>query len=282
MCLCTIVLTTCKQETVATRLQNNLLQANIEGTKLFGYNPDFELLPTQSPQGDLITITAHGYGANKKIGNFVAKNAPLTGHVLTLNLPDHDYRPSDEHNLRHGSIDEILPLAFAVKTVIAAGAHRINVYGFSAGGGAVVNLLAMLNGHRFDGELNDIGITEADKEAMLRAIEQGVVLLDAPLKSVEEIMHGRGALPELKLFAQKYKENNLRPIDSLDELQGLKLKVVLYFENPDEIIYNHDDAEFITRLEKANSLGITRIAVGTNGGHKGWHKELWDNYKMII
>ena len=276
-----VVLTACTQEPVATRLNKSLLQANREALEHFGYSPDFELLPTKSPEGDLITISAHGYGANKKTGKNVAQFAPLSGHVLTFNLPDHDYRPGNQHNLRHGSIDEVLPLAYAAKLAIAAGAKRINLYGFSAGGGAVINLLSMLNASKYDSELAEIGISKKDKAALLAAIEQGMVLLDVPLKSVEEIINGRGESKELLLFAQKYKENNLRPIDSLAGLQGLKLKVLLYFENPDNILYNRDDAEFIKRLEAANSLGTTHVVFGTNGGHSSWHKELWDEYKQI-
>lgn len=281
MCLCTIVLTTCKQETVATRLQHNVLQANIEGTKLFGYNPDLELVPTTSPDHTTITISAHGYGSNKKRGINLAKYAPLAGHILTLNLPDYDCIERKLKVVTHGTINEILPFLYAVNTALRAGADRINLYGFSAGGGVIVNTLGILNSNRFDNELLSIGISEHDKRTMLKAIENGVVLLDVPLKSMEEIIHGRGRTAELDYIAGQYKENNLRPIDSLDALKGLKLKIVLYFENPDEIIYNNDDAEFIQRLKKANSLGITRVAVGTNGGHNRWHKELWQEYVRL-
>lgn len=275
----TVLLTSCAQESVIKKLEGSLLQANIQATRLFGYNPDFELVPTQSPEGDVITVTAHGYGSNKKTGKNVANYAPLTGQVLTFNLPDHDYRAGNQHDLRHGSIDEILPLAYAVNTAIRAGAQHINLYGFSAGGGAVINVLGILNSNRFDTQLNAIGITQVDKTAMLNAIKHGVVLLDVPLKSVEEIIDGRGATKELVLFAQKYKENNLRPIDSVDALAGLGLQIVLYFEKPDEILYNRDDAEFIRRLERANSSGTTRVVFGSHGGHVGWHKELWQAYK---
>jgi hypothetical protein len=80
------------------------------------------------------------------------------------------------------------------------------------------------------------------------------------------------------LFSQKYSKNNLRPIDSLEKLEGLPLRVLIYFENPDDILYNTDDALFIERLKKANHKGVTRVISGSNGGHNSWHKELWSAY----
>lgn len=275
---CAIVLTTCKQESTIKRLQNNLLQANIQAMQLFGYNPDLELVSTKSPEGDLITITAHGYGSNKKTGNNVAKYAPLTGYVLTLNLPDHDQMGTKNYQFKYGTISELLPYLYAIKLAVDAGIKKINLYGFSAGGGVVINSLAVLNGHLFDAELEKIGITNRDKKEILNAIEKGVVLLDAPLKTIEEVIAGRGSNPELEMVAKQYKENNLRPIDSLEALHGLKLNIVLYFENPDEIIFNRDDAEFIKRLKEANSLGSTRVIEMHDGGHINWHSGLWQEY----
>lgn len=278
-CASVVVLTSCMQEPMVKKLQGSLLQANIKATKLFGYTPDYELVPTKSPDGNLITISAHGYGSNKKTGFNIAKYAPLSGHVLTFNLPDHDYRGNVDHQLTHGSIHEILPFLYAFKTAINAGADHINLYGFSAGGGVIVNVLAALNSTTYDLDLERIGIDKALKETMIRTVEQGMVILDVPLKSVEEIINGRGSTKELELFANKYSKNNLRPIDSLAKLDGLKLQVLVYFEKPDEILYNTDDALFIERLKQANFKGTTRVLIGTNGGHNSWHKELWSAYK---
>ncbi|MGE0009894.1 MAG: hypothetical protein AB7F19_05075 [Candidatus Babeliales bacterium] len=280
--VCTIVLTACTQETVATRLNKSLFQVNREGTKLFGYNLDLELAPTQSPNDTEITISAHGYGSNKKRGINLAKNAPMSGQILTFNLPDYDCLDRKLKALSHGTINEILPFLYALKTVLNAGAKRVNLYGFSAGGGVIVNALGILNGTRFDAELTKIGITGSDKAAMLKAVENGIVILEVPLKSMEGIIKGRGPSQELEYIARQYKENNLRPIDTLAALKGLKLHIIVYFENPDEIIYNDDDAEYIEKLEEANALGTTKVIFGNNGGHNSYHKELWDMYAECL
>lgn len=274
-----VVLTSCMQEPMIKKLQGSLLQANIKATNLFGYNPDYELVPTQSPQGNLITISAHGYGSNKKTGLNLAKYAPLSGHVLTLNLPDHDYRGSNDHQLTHGSIHELLPFFYALKTAINAGADHVNLYGFSAGGGVIINVLAALNSTTYDVDLQRIGIDNMLKEEMIRAIEKGIVMLDVPLKSMEEIIAGRGSSKELEFVANKYSKNNLRPIDSLTKLEGLKLRVLIYFEKPDDILFNTEDTVYTERLKQANHKGSTRVLFGTNGGHNSWHKELWAAYK---
>jgi hypothetical protein len=69
----------------------------------------------------------------------------------------------------------------------------IDLYGFSAGGGAVINLIALLNTKTYDAELKKIGIDKKEKKKLLEAIQMGFILLDAPLKSVEEIMDFRGS-----------------------------------------------------------------------------------------
>lgn len=273
--------TTCRQPSMIKQLEKSLLQANIKGMQLFGYNPDLELLATRSPQDDLVTITAHGYGANKDIGNHVADYAQLTGYVLTLNLPDHDYRPGDDRHLRHGTLDEILPFLYAVKLALSAGFNRINVYGFSAGGGVVINSVHALATSSFDNQLEKIGITLADKQALLAALQKGVILLDAPLKSVEEVIKGRGASKELEDFARNYAQNNLRPIDTVRSFKGLGLTVIVYFEQPDEILFNTEDAEFVHRLTQANGDQNTYAVQASHGGHCGWHTELWSTYKKL-
>ncbi len=274
-------LTTCKNDTIQ-NIQKNLPHINQKATKLFGYSPSIEIVSTQDPCGKTITITAHGYGANKNTGYYIAQHAPLTGHVITFNFPDHDItKEADPHTLKFGTINELLPLVYILKMVVATGADAVNLYGFSAGGGAIVNVLALLNTNRFDEQLQRIGITQDDKADILQAVARGIVLLDAPLKSVDEIKDLRGTSDELELLAAQYKKNDLRPIDTVSKLAGLCLNIVLYFEYKDEIIYNRDDAEFISKLRMANACGVTRVVYGKNGGHVGNHKELWREYKKL-
>lgn len=267
---------------VIKELHTHVVEYNQEAKKLFGYDPELELLKTKKPEESMITISAHGYCSSKKLAKEVVDNGPLCGYILALNLPDHDHVPGDGRTITHGTIHEILPFAFAVSKAVQAGADSVNLHGHSAGGGVVINLIGILNSERFRKEFNDIGITQSVRKQMLKAIQNGTVILDTPLKSAEEIIDTYGLIGELEVFAHNYKESNLRPIDSLESLKGLNLKVLIYFENPDTILCNRDDELFVQRLKEANALGTTNEYSGKYGGHQGWHVPLWEGYTKLI
>jgi len=96
-----------------------------------------------------------------------------------------------------------------------------------------------------------------------------------PLKSIDELIDFRGPSLEFQIYAGRYRKNGFRPIDSLENLENLSLHISLYFEQPDEILSNRDDALFIERLKKYNSKGTTHVIIGTTGGHNAIHSPLW-------
>lgn len=229
-----------------------------------------------------ITICCHGYGHSNEIVDVVESlhifNHPLVG----FNFPDYGITNSSDHTkVAYGTIQELLPLLSILKFyAIDQQIKKINLYGFSAGGGAVVNALAILNKHSYQDELAALGITPQTAHIIINAISNGVVILECPLKSMQEILDFRGASPGLMVIAANYAKNRLNPIDTVQALDGLALTILLHFENPDEILSNRDDALFIARLKKANG-GITHVTTGNQGGHVGYHKELWDCYKRL-
>ncbi len=100
------------------------------------------------------------------------------------------------------------------------------------------------------------------------AIERGSVVLDCPLKSIDEICDEKEPNnPYLSRMADVYNNNDLRPIDSLLKMAGSKLNVVLVLQQPDDILSNRDDELFIERLESANRAGNTIIVRGPEGVH---------------
>ncbi len=161
------------------------------------------------------------------------------------------------------------------------GLPSVSLYGFSAGGGAIINALAVLNTSTYDQQLAYIGITLEHKKAIITALEKGYIILDCPLKSGGRIIALRGVTPELKLFAHEYAKNNMRPIDVLKLLANLKLQILLHFQVPDEIIGNYDDALFIERLRNANK-GTTMVVFGNDQGHNSFHGALWKQYEMLV
>jgi len=104
------------------------------------------------------------------------------------------------------------------------------------------------------------------------------IILDVPLKSVEEIIAFRGSNPELKILAKHYRDNNLRPIDTVEFLQGLSLNIIIHFQESDEIISNRDDQIYIEKINEVNRLGTTSVITGNDGGHEGVHLSLWQFY----
>lgn len=144
----------------------------------------------------------------------------------------------------------------------------------SAGGGAVINALAVLNKNIYDQHLQKLGINSDDKKKILAAIQKGWIILDCPLKSYEEFMEFQGKSPDLEILAERYRKNNMRPIDAINGLAELRLKIILHFQLPDDVIGNRDDELYIERLCAINK-GITEVVINFDGGHNACHESLW-------
>lgn len=259
-------------------------------------NPDLQLLSKENPfaydlglkiipdkQADAqVTICCHGYGHSNEIVDVVNYYNVILDHLIGFNFPDYGITSEVDHaQSAFGSINEVLPLLYILKRcTVDLHMPVINLYGFSAGGGAIVNALAVLNQTTYDQDLQKIGITSEDKSKIVKALQGGLIVLECPLKSVEEIIELRGHSPEFQALAVQFSKNNMRPIDTIQALAGLSLHILLYFEQGDDILGNRDDQMFIDRLKAANG-GTTEVVFGTDGGHNGWHKNLWQKYKAM-
>lgn len=221
-----------------------------------------------------VMILAHGMGGNYRIAEALQLNQTL----VSFNFTDHDMfeREISFEQSTFGTFNELIPLLTVLKKcVITDGNQEIDLYGFSAGGGAIINTLAVLNTNRFDNQLN---LTQQDKLQILRAIEKGVIILDSPLKSIQELIDMRGWDSDLDLVAKRYQSNDMEPIDAVKYLKGLDLHIIVHFQNPDEALFNRDDSLFFERLKEANAKGTTTMVIGSDGGHNAWHRSLWEFY----
>lgn len=251
--------------------------------KIFSYDLGVMLIPSKKDTAG-VTICCHGYGASNQIGRSINSYHVLSDHIMSFNFPDYNLhaRPYDPKKSTFGSIQEILPLLYILKLcVIDAQVPSVNLYGFSAGGGAIINLLSILYGTKYNQELQNIGIVTEIKKKILTAVEAGHVILDCPLKSWEEVMALRGVSRDFSIIAERYVLNNMRPIDVLKDLQDMHLTIFLHFQVPDEILSNRDDALFIERLRKANT-GVTTVTLGHDAGHNSFHTLLWNGYKKSL
>lgn len=240
----------------------------------FSYDLGVTVVPAQQADAGVM-ICCHGYGHNKGIASIV-RSYHAEDHLIGFNFPDYNIRGSSDHRLAtFGTPHEIMPLLFLLKSCVSdLKLSTINLYGFSAGGGAVVNALAFLQPDTHDVLLATLGITPAIKQEILRALQRGIIILDCPLKSVEEVMDHRGRSKEFAIIAGNYVRNGMRPIDALHALDGVSLNILLHFQNPDEILGNRDDQEFSTRLHAVN-VGYTQTVIGNDGGHNAPHMALW-------
>jgi len=254
-------------------ITSNELQRGLwSETTPFNYPLNLVVYPSRCPDAG-VTVCMHGRGANYTTGAVVSQN--IDEHVVSFDFPD-------AKSQSYGTIQELLPPIYVVKKCIeSCNLKAINLYGFSAGGGALVNMLAVLNRNDYDAELVAAGITQQDKKAILDAVQNGYVIIDCPLKSMEEIIEGREVSPYYLDLAKTYKQNHLRPIDSLNDLEGLSLTILLNFQVPDEAVTNRDDALFTTRLRRANCTGKTIMILSHDQAHSSYHPDLWKAYKDL-
>lgn len=226
-------------------------------------------------------ICFHGMGGNYRVVHVLKRTTKLDETLVSFNFPDHSIKEGtyDPYKTTFGTIQELLPAIYVLKQVIVEeGNEDVNLYGFSAGGGVIINVLAILNNSRYDSFLTDINVTLKDKQKIVEVIQKGYIILDAPLKSVAEIIAFRGLTDELNIVGQRYRINEMEPIDVLPQLTNLALHFIVYFQVPDEILSNRDDELFIERLKQYNQKGTTSVVIGSDGGHIRPHHTLWNFY----
>lgn len=253
---------------------------------LFSYRLNSHVLLSAGEElKDAITLTLHGSGGNQQQGRHLKESGYLQGPVLVFDFPDHDipdWNTYDFVKSAFGTIHELLPVLFLLKQCLDRGLNKISLYGFSAGGGVLINVLAVLASDRYPSELTRIGITQSDRVRILSALRRGLMILDCPLRSVEEIIDFRGRSNDMVILARKYQENNMVPIQRLDGLTGLDLNILLYFKTGDEVFANRDDQLYIDRLKTFNSGGKNTIVTGPSGKHHDPSIPLWKAYQTLM
>lgn len=261
----------------------NALQAT---TSPFSYPLDVKIYQGKTSNEEVI-LCCHGLGGDGSDAGIISSYKATPDHLVGFNFPDYSlhsrYIAADQ--MAYGTIKELLPPIYLLKKIVVdAQVEKVSLYGFSAGGAAVVNLITQLNISRNSQDLNSIGVTNEDVKKILTALQKGVILLDAPLKSIDEFYQahpGSFRDPQSALFLSRYHENEMNPLETIDNWKGLNLSVVVFFQNPDEAISNRDDALFKKRLLKANPKGRNLVLTGNEGGHLGFHKSLWKGYLQL-
>lgn len=264
-------------------LLSSILHADLVFTSQSCFNYDLHM-STWPGTSERVMVCFHGYGGNYKTALSLKHLECIEATLIGFNFPEHDIKKRKDYDYSKatfGTIDELLPALYVLKHVVMdQGIDSVDLYGFSAGGGALINVIGVLNTSTYDTKLKEIGIRALEKEKLLSAIQKGIIVLDTPLKSIEEIIEYRGSTLELECLAKNYRDNNLRPIDSLELLEGLSLDILLHFQAEDEVLSNRDDAVYIEKLR--NVQPKTLVVVGDDGGHLSCHLTLWKLYSQKI
>ncbi|MGE0206379.1 MAG: hypothetical protein AB7R69_00860 [Candidatus Babeliales bacterium] len=260
----------------------NLIESNMVFSmhkNPFSYDLGIKLIDKNTHKSEL-TLCCHGYGHSNEIVDVINAINIFDHTLVGFNFPDYGITDESDHTkVAYGTIDEVLPLLFLLKFYACEQEiETINLYGFSAGAGAIINALSILNQYSHQEKLQHVGITHEHAQKIVTALAKGVIILECPLKSMQEIIDFRGATQNLTLIASNYNRNNLNPIDVIPLLKGLTLTFFVHFAKPDEVTSNRDDQIFIDRLKSANK-GVTYISTTMQSNHAGYHPELWQSYR---
>ncbi len=229
---------------------------------------------------DTAIICFHGFGGDYRVAHTVAPFFKGKASVISFNFPDYGKRAGflDQEETYFGTIDEILPALYVLKqTIIDKGYRKVCLYGFSAGGAALVNCLSALSSSTYDLNLRSIGVRDAEKKKILKVIQQGDVILDTPLKSIDELVALYGMTKELELIGARYQKNEMDPMQSIKKWKNLSLNLLVHFQVPDEVVSNRDDESFLQMLKRYNH-GTTNVLIGSDSGHSLPHPSLWEYY----
>ncbi len=239
-------------------------------------------IPSKTSKGaSSVMLCFHGMGGDYRIVEYVNQYSGIDTNFFSFNFPDYgiklgSFQPEDTHM---GSVDEILPALYVLKqAVIVDKFRKVSLYGFSAGGGVIINTLTALNTTSADERLKEIGIGPKEKKKIISALRNGVILLDAPLKSVGEMKAFLEPMREIEIVGARYKNNEMEPIENIEKLKGLNLHYIVNFQSPDEVLSNRDDQLYIEKLRSISGPKGSVAFVIEGKGHSLPHQHLWDLY----
>lgn len=254
--------------------------------KLLHYNPHIEHIvdsrPTQFNNHKRPTIFYHGWGDTKNSAKLMkAYGDVLPGDLITFHFRDRGVILPKLRHANLGQLPDVLSglvvLKWAKDTMDL---DTVDLYGYSRGGATILNTLAVLNDKTgaYDTDLMRIGIDTQERKKLLSIIQNGSIVLDAPLTdmnvSINEKLknHSKTAVKALSRLTH-YQPYGLQGLTSAHQLDGLKLNILLHFQYKDRIVSNKNEAELYQALYEHNPK-TTYIVLGNDGGHLHTHASL--------
>ena len=241
---------------------------SLQGVPKAMVEPHLENLSFHLEEEADVMLCAHGASMDASIIDFLKKTDRFPFHLVSFNFPSHgpQIRKKPPEELTFGCFSELIPFFQALRQCVVGGnLDKIHLYGFSAGGGAIVNVLKILHLGLYPKELAQLQIHLEEREQILSAIQKGKIILDCPLKSVAEVSKGQKRAPVFAHFEKIYRENRFEPITSLKGLQGLDLEILLHFQSPDTTLTNEEDLHYIKQIKQV--CPKTHFVIGDEGKH---------------
>jgi len=149
------------------------------------YDPAIEYIYAKNNEhNQSVTIYFHGWNRDKLSST---RTSLFTTPAIIFNFPDATANKAEPwKTMNLAQLPDIMPALVILHAIAASDiAESINLVGHSRGGGVVVNLLAILNHpEKYKKIFQTIGIDESLRKKIIQMIENGVVVLDCPLKDI--------------------------------------------------------------------------------------------------
>jgi hypothetical protein len=254
--------------------------------KLLHYNPFIEYIvehdQDQHVDHKRPTIYFHGWGDTKNSAKLLKAYADvLPGDLITFHFRDRGVILPKLRHANLGQLPDVLSALVAMKWAKdTLKLSAIDLYGYSRGAATILNSIAVLNDKTelYDDELARIGINKDERAALLAMIQNGSIVLDAPLvdmnSSIKERVKdfSKTAITMLTRVT-KYQPYGLQGLSSAELFEGLKLNILLHYQYHDTIGSNKHDAALYQALFQHNPR-TTYVVLGNDGGHLHTHASL--------
>lgn len=251
-------------------LQQLLTVTDEQSKKLFGYNPQLELISEadatiQNPHE--ITIMPHGFGDSKEgVKRLKAYNAVYApGTIITYNCPEIADGVMQLRKANFGQLPDMKPMLYALAQCQKV-TDRIHLHGFSRGAALIINCIAALTDYKkYEKEFNTLDITPTDAQAIIRMIERGSVIFVCPLTDVKQTLTAQarswssifaplvgGSMNYLAPLATNYKLHGEQGIKSahIAAKNNVRLNVLIHTEKNDVTVSNNP--EFLKIFQEIN------------------------------
>lgn len=168
-----VLLSMASLEAVNADLLNQIFTSSLNP---FSYDLELKIVPSENRDAEVF-ICMHGMGSDSALSVVMKSNPVLPYHIVAFNFPDYGSRYRSLKTT-FGTFEELAPALYVLKKcIVEGGLDKVHLYGFSAGGGVIINLLAVLNANRYENSLQKLGIGDSEKEKILQSIQKGSVIL---------------------------------------------------------------------------------------------------------